>query len=200
MRFFWQVNYAFKHLVDEILIKIKHPKRECDIKYYVYGIFDLFIFHPWYCLTRGITNLFRWFKLIWSIDVFDQEYLYDLMDKQLEQMEIFWKSNYPNSCGKKHKAKRIAWTRKLYNLHKEEYYVMKHYDEFHNFNYLSTGIKSNVVKYDEFGVAILSQIENKFTDEQAEIYREGSNRAYEMQEKVWNLYIKNFSRSREWWD
>lgn len=197
MQYFRNIRFNIKYLFEEILLKIKHPKRNGELWYYCYKLWDDLL-DPYYYTVRGVKNLFVWFKTIWFIRTFDQWYLLKIMDKQLSEMEKFWHSGNSHVVGDKHIAKRITWTRKLLKMHFDEYYISKLYNECHDNK--PNFFESKVVSCDEFGVPSCYQMIDTRTEEQKYKFRTGMDKAHKMDEKVWKLFIKNFSRCREWWD
>ena len=199
--FFHELKFEIKYLFQEIGLKLKHPKRKCDVGYHWSKILNLFFGHPWYCLKRGIKNIYIWFPLIWSNDVYDYTCLTELMDKQMEQMEAFFLSERPYSMRAKRDGKRIRWTRKLYQLWKDEHYSIKWYTYHHTkfperdpFEH-----DPNLTMYDDFGEPVMYTCKS-MSDEEREHYRGGSMKAHEMDKKVFKLYMKNLSHLQCWWD
>lgn len=219
MRFFRSVGYEIKWILEELIILAKHPTRKAtyhSISYHWYKLWDTIIFHPWYCLKRGIKNIFRWFPIIWRNDSWDYFFLCDMMDKQLKDMEHLWETMYvkeerkweaqPNGgcekgfrCQHRRILKRIRWTRKLMNMWREEYYAIKWYD-YHHSKFPERGLfaSDEVAKYDEYGVPVLYTCKPMPEDER-EHYRSGSDKAREMDEKVFKLWQKNLGFIRNWW-
>jgi hypothetical protein len=166
-----------------------------EFKYKFDAFLDRLFVYPWYWVKRGIRNIFVWGKLIWNNDVFDHYYLSALIDKQLQEMEKFWASDNPMTCGKYHIAKRIRWTRKLQQMYKDEYYSMLVFDKHYQSSYF------DFLPLKKDGVVNPLYFEMRgMPDDVAELYREDSKKAHALDEKVWNLYIKNLSKMREWWD
>lgn len=199
-QFFRSLIFDIKYLFCEIGLKLKHPTRSCDIFMHLNGIYRTVISHPVYCLKRGIKNLYNYFPIIWGTDVWDHNYLTELMDKKMEEMEKFFLSDIPCSTRAKRDGKRIRWTRKLYSLWKEEYYLMKHYDE-HTSKFTKQSDMSSIpCEWDEFGEPTLYKIKNEQTEESSKDWKDGSKIAYEKDKKCYKLYIKNLSYLNYWWD
>lgn len=199
----WRMWCEYTYLLEEIDILYEHPTRKMsrvEVKYHFLKLIDE-ICYPWYCLKRGVRNFKRWFTTIWGLDVYDHSYLFNVIDKQLEDMEEFFAGDKTHCCGANHRAKRIRWTRKLLKMHRDETYNMKHY-EAHSAKYgrLFDRHESKVVKEDEYGIPLLYSWECNDTEEEREEYRQGMLKARDMDEKVWKLFMKNLSRCREWWD
>lgn len=200
MQFFRDIRYETKWLIEELIIKIKHPTRKGEASYHAWKLYRTIIGHPWYCLKRGIRNLWVWFPLIWRNDVFDHQYLMNLMDKQLSEMEDFWKSDYPNVRAQPHIRKRITWTRKLMSMTIDEHYSMKYFYHFHSIRGGFKEWQSVACAWDEYGIPTMFESIETMSEEDKAEYRAGSAKAHEMDKKVWKLFIKNMSRMREWWD
>jgi hypothetical protein len=201
-QFFWSLYYDLKYLGEDILLLFKHPTRKAtiiDIKCHFSKLSATLFFHPLYCLKRGIKNLVIFFPLIWGNDVYDYCYLLDLMDKQLSEMEVFFKSDKTHCMGAKRRGKRIAWIRKLMEMSRDEYYTMKHYDEYHKdkgerlFNTIP-------VACDEYGIPTMFQMVDDWNEEDKLKYREGMHKAWEMDQKCFNLIWKNMRFSKDFWD
>ncbi len=182
--FIRELRWTSNELLDDLIAYAANPHLETEIWYSWYKFMNCILYHPWYALVRGIRNMWYWIGYIWSNDVFDHRHLHDMIDKQLVLMEKFWKGPNPYAMKKNQIAKRIAWTRRLYQLHMDEYYSMKHFME-------------NNDGWEDFPN---NTCKNTMTDEEFAIHKVETNKAYEMDEKVWKLYIKNLERSREWWD
>jgi len=205
MAFFREIYFEVKWMFEEVVILCKHPSRKAswtDLKYHWSKLMSVLFFHPWYCLKRGIRNLCIWFPLIWRNDCWDYFQLMELIDKQLKEMEDFWKKGDTMSVGAYHYGKRIAWTRKLMKMWRDEYYVMQHYDEYttrypKQRNMFDKSVPSTI---DEYGIVTSYRLVNDSTEEQTQWYRETSEIARKKDEKVYKLWLKNFGRVREWWD
>lgn len=197
-----ELRFEIKYLFEEIILAFKHPKRKAtyqDIKYHWSKIWNILIFHPWYCLKRGIRNYFIWGKMIWELDVFDHYFLTEMMDKQFSEMEKFWYSDKPHVMAQKRIAKRITWIRKLYKMWKDEYYSTKCYEE-HEAKYGESKFESEVCKVDEYGVPILYKMKNSKTEEEKIEYRDKTEIAWKKDDKVFNLWVKNLYHIRKMWD
>jgi len=201
-QFFRSLYYDVKHIIENLILLYKFPKRKVthqDLKYNFRKLYDTVFNHPWYCLKRGVRNLFIFFPIVWRNDVYDYCYLLTLMDKQLAEMETFFKSGKTHCVGANHRGKRIAWIRKLMQMSRDEYYTMKHYDE----HFKNTGhrlMDFEPVEHDEYGVATLFQSKDNWDTEDKQKYREGSEKARKMDEKVWLLLWKNMKLSNNFWD
>ena len=216
MGVFRSLYFDTKHLMEELALFVKYPTRKAtrrDIKQYFGSICNTIIFHPWYCLKRGIRNLYKWFPIIWNNDCWDYFFLCDMMDKQLKEMEDFWVKKAKeerNKWGKTNEKgwrcqyrriwKRIRWTRKLMEMWREEYYTMKWYDYHHSKFPERSFLEKNesLTKYDEYGVPILYTCKPMPEDERKH-YRSGSDKAREMDEKVFKLWYNNLRFIRHWW-
>jgi hypothetical protein len=205
MQLFREIWFDTKYMFCEIGLMFKHPKRKqsyIDFYYHWRGLWNHIIFHPWYCLKRGIRNLCIWFPVVWGNDVFDHYFLTNMMDKQLAEMETFWKSDLPHTKGQEHIAKRISWTRKLYRLWMDDFYSMKQYHE-HKLKYpesVDKFIGSDPCAFDEYGIPTLFRCKQTMSEIEQEEYRVTSLEAHKKDEKVFKLYMKNLARMRNWWD
>jgi len=202
MGYFRDIKYEAESVFDELVLLAKHPTRKTtrhDLSYHWYKLCNALYGHPWYCLKRGITNIVKWFPVIWRNDVFDHCYLLDIIDKQLDEMEKFWYSDNPHVMKQEQVAKRITWTRKLLKMHRDEHYTVNWYYE-HKAKFPSTMFEgSEPHTTDEFGI-VTSYICRPMGEEERNHYRSGIDKAIIMDEKVYRLFIKNLSKLREWWD
>lgn len=203
MRYFRDIRFETVRLFEELVLLVKHPTREAtrrDIAYHWYRLCNDVYGHPWYCLKRGVTNLIKWFPLIWKNDVFDHCYLLDVVDKQLDEMEKFWYSDNPHVMKKEQVAKRITWTRKLLKMYRDEYYTMKAYDTYKEKYPGDMFRDSEPCDVDDFGVVLTYRCTPTMKDNEREFYRGLMDPAQVKDEKVFKLFISNFSRLRNWWD
>ena len=201
MRFFRSLYFDIKYFFEEILLAFKHPTRVetyKDMYRHWRDIWSTLIFHPWYCLKRGICNLIHYFTIIWSTDVYDHTYLTELMDKKMEEMEKFFQSNKTHLMNAKRVAKQIRWTRKLYDMYCNDYYSTLWHEE-HTKKFKTELFKSKPCRWDEYGVPTLFECE-PMSQEASEHYKSGSNKAFEKDKKVFKLFIKNLSKLQGWWD
>lgn len=196
----WDIKYIF----DDILLAFKHPKRKdtyTNIKYHFSKITDTLVWHPWYCLKRGIRNFFIWRKIIWGLDCYDHSYLHTLMDKQLEEMEKFFSSGKTHCTGANHRAKRMRWIRKLLEMHREDYYVMKDFDQRYSDPDWENMFKSKPIAFDEYGIPTMFEIVNDKPEEQRQAERDSVEIARDKDEKVHSLLWDNLKKhSRNFWD
>jgi len=203
MGFFRELRFETKYLIEELFILLKHPTRKQtyhDIKYHWHKLMSCLFYHPWYCLKRGIRNLFVWFPIIWRNDVYDHYYLLDMIDKQMKEMENFFLSDETHLANAKLVGKRIAWTRKLQAMWRDEYYEMLEYDK-HKLKFPEKGrlLDSEPYEYDEYGIVTLFKCKPQ-SQEVTDDFRYHMEIGRKMNEKCFNLWIKNLSRIREFWD
>jgi len=66
-----------------------------------------------YAIMDGISNLIKWFPLIWKDRDFDHGYLYDILYFKLGEMQKFFESDNAWSADAKEYAKQIKECRKL---------------------------------------------------------------------------------------
>jgi hypothetical protein len=195
--------YEFKWMFEELFVLLKHPSRKAskqDAYRHWCKIWDELVFHPWYALKRGVRNFWIWKGIIWNTDVFDHDYLLRIMDKQLEEMQRFFEGPNTMSASAKRDAKRIKWTRRLLEMHRDETYAVKNYLEMQEKHGVKNDLESEVCQVDSYGIPVLYSLIDKRTEEQNEEYRVGMYKAAAMDEKVWKLFIKNLGHMRGWWD
>lgn len=223
MGYFRDMKCELKWLAEELWLLAKHPSRKAtylDISYHWSKLWDYTLFHPWYCLKRGIKNFWSWKGMIWRLDSWDWFFLADMMDKQLKDMESLWETRYvveereyaakPKDegmekgfrCQHRRIWKRIRWTRKLMGMWRDEHYAMKAYDE-HTKKFPRASLfleDENIAKttYDEYGVPILYECKPRAEDERVD-YRLTSEQARLMDEKCFKLWQKNLGNIRNWW-
>jgi len=66
-----------------------------------------------YAIIDGISNLIKWFPLIWKDRDFDHGYLYDILYFKLGEMQKFFESDNTWSADAKEYAKQIKECRRL---------------------------------------------------------------------------------------
>ncbi|MGG1652303.1 hypothetical protein ABHN03_04155 [Paenibacillus sp. NRS-1775] len=64
-------------------------------------------------IRDGVSNLVKWFPIIWNDRDFDQAYLYKILHKKLENMEEFFNSKYTFSVEASQVAKEIQEIREM---------------------------------------------------------------------------------------
>jgi hypothetical protein len=214
MGFFRDIYFECKWMLEEIVIIIKHPTRKAsyfDLKHHWSSLWGHIIFHPWYCLKRGIRNIYIWFPTIWRNDCWDHFYLLNMMEIQLKEMEDFWATKAPEErdsepnekgwrCQHRNIYKRIKWTRKYMNMWRDEHYSMEAYyahkkacpNEPEMFEHQK-------VNYDSFGIPISYECK-PMSEEGREDFSTRSAKAHKMDEKVFKLWLKNLSKIKNWWD
>ncbi|MGV6935895.1 hypothetical protein ACWA2B_10310 [Paenibacillus sp. CMM36] len=64
-------------------------------------------------IRDGVSNLVKWFPVIWNDRDFDQAYLYKIVHKKLESMEEFFESKYTFSVEAPQVAKEIQEVREM---------------------------------------------------------------------------------------
>jgi hypothetical protein len=197
-QFFRDIYFETGWILEEIGIRIKHPSRKGDLGRHISALAGHLFWHPWYCLKRGIVNLYRWFPTIWGLDVFDHYYLTDMMDKQLADMEKFFSSDMPVAMGHKRVAKQIRWTRRLYRLWMDDHYATTAYNE-HSARFPEDRLKSEPCAWDEWGYPTLFKCE-PMPEDARDDYAKTSAGAWEKDEKCFRLYIKQLRNLRRWWD
>lgn len=219
MLFFRDIRFELKYMFDELILIIKHPTRKAshtDFKYHWSRLCDTIIFHPWYCLKRGLRNIYIWFPTIWGNDSWDYSYLCNMMDLQMKEMEDLWLKTYlkderkdrddPDGCPvgwrcqHHRKWKRIKWSRKLMQMWRDEHYTMKAYYEnkelFPKDSFLETD--DSKTTYDEFGVPVLYTCK-PMSEDCSEDYRMRNEKARKMEAKVFKLWQKNIGYIHYWW-
>ena len=216
-QFFREIFFELKWMIEDISILIKHPSRKLsriEVKYHFFKLYRTIFSHPWYCLKRGIRNLYTWFPIIWRNDVWDHDFICVMIDKQLKEMEDFWKkqaeeertSNWNMDkgyrCQNRRIYKRIKWCCKYMDMWREEHYIMKAYDEnvklFPRDSNKLFDHDESLTTYDEYGIP-LTYTCKPMAEDCAEDYRMRSTIAHEQNEKVFKLWLKQLSYLRNWW-
>lgn len=218
-QFIRNIRFEIKWMIEDLTILVKHPTREMswfELKHHWLKLWDHIIFHPWYCLKRGIRNLYKWFTTIWGNDCWDARFMQDFVFKQLTEMETLWREVYvPRErewvakdgmekgfrCQHRRIWKQIRWAKILLQMHFNEHYAMKWYD-YHHSKFPERGFlehEESETKYDKFGIPVLFTCK-PMSEAERDHYRSGSDHAREMDEKVWKLYNKVMSKQRGWWD
>ena len=199
-QFFRSLFYELKWALEDLILKIKHPTRPCDFWEHIGAIRCLFIDTPFRCLKRGIRNLYRWFPVIWKTDSWDYCFLTELMDKQMSYMQKFFESDKTHLLHARRVAKQIKWTRRLYDMWIDGYYIDK-FTEQHYVKWERKGLfESKPCQWDDWGVPTTYKSSSNMPKEQSDEYKDGSAIAYEKDEKVFRLYCKSLKRLRNWWD
>ena len=217
MSFFRELKYQIQYIFEDLILLAKHPSRKDtirDLKYNFNRLVITLVIHPWYCLKRGIRNIYIWGPTIWKNDCWDYYYLLDMLDIQLKEMEDFWlkQAEYERKelskevdvgfrCQYRRIYKRIKWTRKYMSMWRDEHYVMKsYYDHKNRFPNEPEAFEhdESLTKYDEFGVPISYTC--KPMSEPAKVdYITNSKKAREMDEKTMKLWLKSLSHVQRWW-
>lgn len=221
------LRFEIKYLIKELVLLVKHPTRKAtyrDISYHWYKIWDILIFHPWYCLKRGVRNIYNWGWEIWSLDSWDYSFLCNMIDHQLKDMEELWESKYVKKereyeaknkadgnngedhigwrCQHRRIWKRIRWTRKLMQMWRDEHYTMQAYDVhsklFPKDSNRLFDTDESLTTYDEYGVPILYTCKPMAEDARTD-YRMRSEIAIEKDKKVFKLWQKNLGFIQNWW-
>lgn len=203
MSLFRNIYFDTKYLFRDIDILFKHPTRTAswkDLKYHWLKLWDTIIFHPWYCLKRGIRNIFVWFPIIWGNNCWDYSFLCNLMNKQMKEMEDFFYSDNTHIINAKRYGRQIRWTRKLMDMWREEYYTMKSMDEYHRLYPKQNRWNFEPHTTDGYGIVTSYINGNKKSDEEKEVFGRLMDEGREKDEKVFKLFIKNLSNLRGWWD
>ena len=131
MSFCREVIFDFRYLIEDLYLLCKHPTRKAtyiDIKYHGYKLRSHFIDHPWYCLKRGIRNIFVWWKIIWCNDVFD--YFYIEIPRTCQSLVLIsrhtrnlktWKCSCP---GCSHALTPLPWITKFLSLTEQSQQIL----------------------------------------------------------------------------
>jgi len=205
MSFFRELKFEVKYFFEELFILMKHPSRKMsriEVKLHWWKIWNILIFHPWYCIKRGVRNLYIWFPLIWKNDVWDYIFLINMMDMQMKEMQDFFLSDKPVVLKAKHVGKRIAWTRKLMDMWREEHYTMleyeKHKAKFPNEPSMFDHDEEDITK-DEYGIPVLYRCKPQSLECSFD-FKEHSKRGRKMDAKCKALWLKNLNKIDQWWD
>jgi len=203
--FFREIYFDTKYSIEEVGILFKYPLRKeswIELKRHLSSIYTTIVSHPWYCLKRGIRNLYIWFPIIWKNDCWDYSFMLNMMDKQMKEMEDFFLSDKPHIMKAKQVGKRIRWTRKLMDMWREEYYTMleynKHKAKFPNETSMFDHDEEDITR-DEYGIPILYKCKQQ-SKECTNDWRIHLNNGRNMDKKVFSLWLKNLSKIQEWWD
>jgi len=202
--FFRNIYFECKWMSDEVAILIKHPSRKeswSDLKYHWKKLWGHIIFHPWYCLKRGVKNLYTWFPIIWRTDVYDHSYLLDIMDQQMKDMEEFFFSEHTWAISSKRTAKQIRWTRRLLELWRTEHYTMLEYDK-HKLKFpdaIKGILESEPCAFDEYGIPTLYKCKELPEDDLVD-FKNHIAIGRKMEEKCKKLLFKNLAKIDRWWD
>jgi hypothetical protein len=81
-----------------------------------------------YSITQGISNLIKWFPLIWKDRDFDQGYLYDMLYFKLNNMQKFFESGNTYSADAEEYGKQIKECRDLLYRIMNESTINEHWD------------------------------------------------------------------------
>lgn len=100
--------------------------------------------HCWNNLTQGISNLIRYFKIIWKDRDFDYAYIYYLLDKKLEFIQKRYETKYLFER-QENELKYIKLVRRLINMSLNEYYSSFYFSFIHGEGkYLSVRDKNQI--------------------------------------------------------
>lgn len=69
----------------------------------------------WYSFKEGVLNLIRWLPIIWRDRDFDQNYLYLILQKKLEHMENFFRSEWAYTACANETADQIKEVKDIVN-------------------------------------------------------------------------------------
>lgn len=200
-RYFRDIYYNIKNIADDLFLLFKHPTRELTRLYLKTNvhIFWRNLIHPLYCLNKGITNLIVYFKVIWFDRNHDYWYMTQIMDKKLERMEKFFYSDGPVIMKAKQVGKRIRWTRKLLKIWVEEIYTDEAWDKIDK-KFLKPKRKFEVSQKDSFGEVLTYKWVSEANEDYSNAVKHMLKEVSLKEEKVKQLFLKNFSRLKEWWD
>ena len=85
-----------------------------DIKYNIYHFYPIEKIHDFYYnITQGVSNLFKWRKVIWNDRNWDDNYIFRILQFKFENMEKFFNSDKAYSARAKKDAKRIMTAKNL---------------------------------------------------------------------------------------
>ena len=105
-------------LLEYTLIRIESDARWedkwFDIKYEIYHFYPIEKIRDFYYnITQGISNIFKWGKVIWNDRNWDDGYIFRILYFKFESMEKFFNSDKAYSARAKKDAKRIMTAKNL---------------------------------------------------------------------------------------
>jgi len=140
---------------------------------------------PWELIT-GFKNLKIWFKIIWNDRQWDHAWLYDIMLKKLELMEIYFKSNKTHCVEAERISKEIKTCKDALQRLNDDDYSTVEFKQYLN----------KISLYD-----IINNEKDDVTDSEM-IDLHNKNRIYEQEqiELDMKIFFDMFSKSLNWWD
>ena len=117
-------------LLEYTLIRIESDARWedkwFDIKYEIYHFYPIEKIRDFYYnITQGISNIFKWGKVIWNDRNWDDGYIFRILYFKFESMEKFFNSDKAYSARAKKDAKRIMTAKNLCKRIVENNYLSK---------------------------------------------------------------------------
>jgi hypothetical protein len=198
-RYFHDIWFDIKHTPEYVIdvIRARDDYHWQELKYNLYTI-KRDIFHPVYCIKRGLKNLYRWFPVVWLDRDFDHCYLQIVMEKKLQFMEEFFRSGDTHLVGSRHTAKQIAYARKLlnYTFDYPTPYLDKFYEKYghHDFEHVPC-------QFDSLGKPMAYEMVSNRTEEYDVAWKSAHYKDMEI-EKMIDKHLYKFigKRVRGWWD
>lgn len=152
-----------------------------------------------YKLRQGVKNLIKYFKVIWNDRDWDYEYLYDLLEVKLKNMQKYFANNKVWSASAEKDAENIEYA--LYSLNKLRDEEGIHNEAFYDFD----------ITYPDFELKITSEPSEDYpgysklifhdTEKQSRLSSKCFRKQYELKKQRHNEFW-NFMRDhiQGWWD
>ena len=152
-----------------------------------------------YKFRQGIKNLYKYFKVVWNDQDWDSEFIYDLLEVKLKNMQKYFASDKPVSASAEKDAENIEYALYLLNRLRDEEGI--HNEAFYDFD----------ITYPDFELKISSEpcednpgyrrlIFNE-TEGQRWLRSKCYRKQYELEQQRHNEFW-NFIRDhiQQWWD
>jgi len=154
-----------------------------------------------YDIPRGIRNLTVWFPIIWRDRNFDQFYLYEIMEKKLEQMERCFSTNEIR-LHQNRTVREIKICRYILNRLKNDWYFEAAHDEISS-RWGKTRMWGE--PYTNSSCRLVFHNHKIITKKDEELHRKDYKRTQKKYEKIrkhdLELFAKIFTRHVEtWWN
>ncbi|MDF2677723.1 MAG: hypothetical protein K0Q97_2048 [Bacillota bacterium] len=155
----------------------------------------------YYSIKNGVSNLFKWFPVIWQDRDYDDAYLYKLLWKKLQNMANMHRRD-GHSTDSEETAEQIEYASNLaYRLWKNNYLeeILNKHDYFEKYPNINANEIMNIDdRPDEHGHYAISWSAD---DAQLKLFNQCQKEAdelFEEEHKKLFDYMKRYSRS--WWD
>ncbi len=168
-----------------------------------------------YNLMNGISNLIKWFPLIWKDRNYDSAYILDLLKFKLNnQAESMIKRDFHTSS--QYYGKQIKLCANLVDKIKEQYYVMEHFDYYESkmefkpiegsdnftieFTHIKDDLDTYIAKYPLIYKRLLNNgtVNDGSTDSKLDISREIGRINHERAKNI--LFTTMKENIENWWD